>query len=109
ALEPSAVGTPSWLPASSTFVVSAAAGRDHAAAWRGSVRDGDHGGVEVDLEPVVETGWSTGGAFDWAGSVLLVTWNEDGISRAELRDPHSLEVRGPVPVPGDGVAGGYRF
>ncbi|MEX0835343.1 MAG: S9 family peptidase, partial [Nitriliruptor sp.] len=61
------------------------------------------------LEPVVQTGWSTGGAFDWSGTQLLVSWNEDGISRAELRDPRTLEVRGPVPLPGDGVASGYRF
>ena len=38
-----------------------------------------------------------------------MTWNAGGISRAELRDPHTLEVRGEFPLPGDGVAGGYRF
>jgi dipeptidyl aminopeptidase/acylaminoacyl peptidase len=110
-LEPSAVGTPSWLPDASAFVLSADVGRDHAVLWRGLVRggDGDGGGCAVDLEPVIEKAWSTGGAFDWSGTQLLVTWNAGGISRAELRDPHSLEVRGQVPLPGDGVAGGYRF
>jgi dipeptidyl aminopeptidase/acylaminoacyl peptidase len=107
-LEPSAVGTPSWLPDSSGFVLSADVGRDHAALWRGRPAVGDDG-VSFELEPVVETGWSTGGAFDWSGTHLLVTWNEGGYSRAELRDPRTLEVRGPVPLPGDGVVGGYRF
>ncbi|MTV25133.1 S9 family peptidase [Nitriliruptoraceae bacterium ZYF776] len=100
-LEPSAVGTPSWLPDSSAFFLSADVGRDHAALWRGTP-----GG---DLEVVLETGWSTGGAVDWSGTHLLVTWNEGGITRAELRDPTTLEVHGPVPLPGDGVAGGFRF
>ncbi|MEX1176856.1 MAG: S9 family peptidase [Nitriliruptor sp.] len=108
-LEPSSVGTPSWLPDSSAFVLSADVGRDHAALWRGRPVPAPEGTVDVELEVVIETGWSTGGAFDWSGTHLLVSWNEDGISRAELRDPHTLEVRGPVPLPGDGVVGGYRF
>jgi dipeptidyl aminopeptidase/acylaminoacyl peptidase len=107
-LEPSAVGTPSWLPDGSGFVLSADVGRDHAALWRGRATI-DDGAFEVVLEVVVETGWSTGGAFDWSGTHLLVSWNEGGISRAELRDPHTLEVRRPVPLPGDGVVGIYRF
>jgi dipeptidyl aminopeptidase/acylaminoacyl peptidase len=108
-LEPSAVGTPSWLPDCSAFVLSADVGRDHAALWQGRpVLDGD-GSVAFDLEVCIETGWSTGGAFDWSGTQLLVTWNEGGISRAELRDPHTFASRGAVPTPGDGVVGGYRF
>jgi dipeptidyl aminopeptidase/acylaminoacyl peptidase len=108
-LEPSAVGTPSWLPDGSAFVLSADVGRDHADVWRGRVVEDEGVGFAVELEPVTDTGWSTGAAFDWSGTQLLVTWNEGGITRAELRDPHTLAVRGPVPLPGDGVAGGFRF
>jgi dipeptidyl aminopeptidase/acylaminoacyl peptidase len=108
-LEPSAVGTPSWSPDSDAFVLSADVGRDHAALWRGRPAVDGEGLTTFELEPVIETGWSTGGVIDWSGSHLLVTWNEGGISRAELRDPHTLEVRGAVPMPGDGVVGGYRF
>lgn len=108
-LEPSSVGTPSWLPDGSAFVLSADVGRDHAALWRGEPVVTEDGLTSFELEPVVETGWSTGGAIDWSGTHLLVTWNEGGYSRAELRDPHTLEVRGPVPMPGNGVVGGYRF
>jgi dipeptidyl aminopeptidase/acylaminoacyl peptidase len=106
-VEPSAVGTPSWLSDGSAFVLSADVGRDHAVVWRGHVTGDDQ--LAVDLEPVIETGWSTGAAIDWSGTQLLVTWNAGGVSRAELRDPHTLEVRGEVPLPGDGVASGYRF
>jgi dipeptidyl aminopeptidase/acylaminoacyl peptidase len=103
--DPASVGTPSWLPDSSAFVLSADVGRDHAAVWRGTV-DGDGG---LDLEVVLETGWDTGAAIDWSGSHLLVTWNQDGSTRAELRDPATHAVRGPVPLPGEGVAGDFRF
>jgi dipeptidyl aminopeptidase/acylaminoacyl peptidase len=58
---------------------------------------------------VIEPGWDAGCAVDWRGRHLLVVWNEDGITRAELRDPHTLEVTRAVPLPGDGVAGGFRF
>jgi dipeptidyl aminopeptidase/acylaminoacyl peptidase len=100
-LGPAAVGTPSWLPDSSAFVLSADVGLDHTAVWRGT--------PDTDLEAVVETGWETGASIDWSGTNLLVAWNEDGYTRAELRDPHTLEVRQPVTLPGDGVAGSFAF
>jgi dipeptidyl aminopeptidase/acylaminoacyl peptidase len=95
------VGVPSWLPDSSTFFFSTDVGREFNAIAKGSP-DGD-------WEYVIETGWSTGCGVDWQGRHLLVAWNDDGISRAELRDPSSLEVTATVPLPGDGVADGHRF
>ncbi len=95
------VGTPSWLPDSSVFYLATDVGREFTGIARGTP-DGR-------WEYVVEKEWSSGCAVDWAGRHLLVVWNEDGISRAELRDPATLEVTSPVPLPGDGVADGYRF
>ncbi len=103
--DPASVGTPSWLPDNATFFLVSDVGRDLPVVWRGTV-DGETVG---DLEVVLDTGWETGVAVDWTGSHLLVAWNEDGTSRAELRDPVSLEVTGEVPLPGIGIAGGFRF
>jgi dipeptidyl aminopeptidase/acylaminoacyl peptidase len=58
---------------------------------------------------VVEPGWDAGCTIDWQGRHLLVAWNDDGRTRAELRDPYTLERTRDVPLPGDGVAGGFRF
>ncbi len=95
------VGVPSWLPDSSEFFFSTDVGREHTAIARGRP-DGSWGYV-------LETGWSTGCAVDRTGAHLLVVTNDDGRSRAELRDPHTLDVTLAVPLPGDGVASGFRF
>lgn len=95
------VGTPSWLPDGSAFYFSTDVDREFAGIARGTP-DGA-------WRMVIDTGWSTGCAIDWTGRHLLVVWNQDGISRAELRDPRTLEVTADVPLPGRGVAGGYRF
>ena len=99
--EAGTVGTPSWLPDSSAFYLATDVGRPFVGIARGTP-DGawDH---------VIEPGWDAGAAVDWTGTHLLVVWNEDGITRAELRDPHSLQVSTSVPLPGDGVASGFRF
>jgi dipeptidyl aminopeptidase/acylaminoacyl peptidase len=99
--DPATVGTPSWLPDGSAFFFSTDVGREFVSVARGT----PDGAWEVVIEP----GWDAGCAVDWQGRHLLVVWNEDGITRAELRDPHTLEVTRPVPLPGDGVAGGFRF
>jgi dipeptidyl aminopeptidase/acylaminoacyl peptidase len=99
--DPASVGTPSWLPDSSGFFFSTDVGREFVSVARGRP-DGS-------WEVVVEPGWDAGCAVDWQGRHLLIVWNEDGITRAELRDPHTLEVTRAVPLPGDGVAGGFRF
>ncbi|MFA9432197.1 alpha/beta fold hydrolase [Egicoccus sp. AB-alg2] len=97
----SSVGTPSWLPDSSAFFFTTDVGRDHGAIARGTP-DGHY-------EVVVEKGWDAGCGVDWSGRHLLVVWNDDGRTRAELRDPYTLEVTDEVALPGDGVAGGFRF
>jgi dipeptidyl aminopeptidase/acylaminoacyl peptidase len=95
------VGTPSWLPDSSGFFFATDVGREFVGVARGTP-DGT-------WEYVIEPGWDSGAAVDWAGRHLLVAWNDDGRTRAELRDPRSLEVTASVPLPGDGVADGFRF
>jgi dipeptidyl aminopeptidase/acylaminoacyl peptidase len=95
------VGTPSWLPDSSAFFFSTDVGREFIGIARGTP-DGS-------WEYVIEPGWDAGCTVDWAGRHLLVAWNEDGRTRAELRDPRSLEVTTEIPLPGRGVAGGFRF
>jgi dipeptidyl aminopeptidase/acylaminoacyl peptidase len=98
---PATVGTPAWLPDGSAFFFSTDVGREFVSIARGTP-DGD-------WEVVVEPGWDAGCAVDWQGRHLLVVWNEDGLTRAELRDPATLEVTRTVPLPGEGVAGGFRF
>jgi dipeptidyl aminopeptidase/acylaminoacyl peptidase len=95
------VGTPSWLPDSSAFFFSTDVGREFIGIARGTP-DGTY-------EHVLEPGWDAGCAVDWSGRHLLVVWNDDGISRARLHDPATLEATADVPLPGIGVAGGYRF
>lgn len=103
--DPASVGAPTWLPDSATFLLVADVDRDQPAVWRGHIDAGEVRQPEV----VLDTGWETGVVVDWTGTHLLVTWNEDGISRAELRDPSSLERVREVPLPGDGVVGSFRF
>ena len=103
-LEEAGVGTPSWLPDESAFFFSSDVGRDVAVVCRGCINDG-----RVTVEPVIDPGWDCGCAIDWTGRHLLVTWNDDGRTRARLYDPRTLEVVADVPLPGDGVASGFRF
>ena len=95
------VGTPSWLPDSSVFFFSTDVDREFAGIARGTA-DGT-------WAYVIEPGWDAGCAVDWQGRHLLVAWNEDGRTRARLHDPATLEVTAEVPLPGRGVAGGFRF
>jgi len=99
--DPASVGTPSWLPDSSAFFFATDVGREYSGIARGTP-DGH-------WEYVVEPGWDAGCAIDWTGRHLLVAWNADGRTRAELRDPTTLEVTAEMPLPGNGVAGGFRF
>ena len=94
------VGTPAWLPDSSAFYFATDVGREFSGVARGT----PDGAWSYAVEP----GWPTGCAVDWEGRHLIVAWNEDGRSRAELRDPGSLEVVGEILLPGAGVAGGFR-
>lgn len=96
------VGSPSWYPDSQRFLFSHDVGAEFSSVHRG-VRG------SAATEVVFEPGWDAGAALDWTGTSLLAVWNEDGISRARLLDPDTFDVRADVPLPGDGVAGGWRF
>jgi dienelactone hydrolase len=95
------VGVPSWLPDSEAFYFATDVGDEVSAVARGTP-DGS-------WSTVLSTGWPTGCALDWAGSTLLVAWNADGVSRARLHDPHTLEPRVDLELPGEGVASGFRL
>jgi dipeptidyl aminopeptidase/acylaminoacyl peptidase len=99
--EPAEIGSPSWLPDSSAFFFAHDVGRDVAGIARGTA-DGD-------WRLVLETEWDAGCAVDWTGRHLLVVENADGATRATLHDPHTLQATARVPLPGSGVAGGFRF
>lgn len=99
--EPAEIGSPAWLPDSSAFFFSHDVGRDQVGIARGT--------PEGNWEFVLEPGWDAGCAVDWAGRHLLVAVNADGATRATLHDPRTLAVTAEVPLPGAGVAGGFRF
>jgi dipeptidyl aminopeptidase/acylaminoacyl peptidase len=89
-------GAPVWLPDGSAFLASTSEGRDTLAIGR------------YDLEAtrwdvVLESRWDLSCWGDDTGRGLLVEANEDGYSRLELRDQHTLELRDEVPLPGGGV------
>jgi dipeptidyl aminopeptidase/acylaminoacyl peptidase len=83
-------GTPAW--AGGHLYYSTNAGRDTQAI----VRHGE--GV------VLESSWDLTCYADPTGRRLLVSANEDGYSRLELRDGRTLELEAEVPLPGRGVA-----
>jgi dipeptidyl aminopeptidase/acylaminoacyl peptidase len=83
-------GTPVWAGGHLYFTTSS--GRD----TRALVRQGE--GV------VLEAPWDLSCFADPAGRRLLVSANEDGYTRFELRDPDTLELLQVVPLPGRGVA-----
>src|SRR5258707_46754 len=58
---------------------------------------------------VLESGWDLDCATDDAGRGVLISVNEDGSSRLELRDPQTLELREEVPLPRRGVVGEPKF
>ena len=96
--EAALVGSPSWLADGSGFFFTSDAGRDRSAiaffdmasrAWR----------------YVLERHWDMSCLMNWPGDRLLIETNEDGYTRAEVVDPSSLGSLGPIPLPGDGLAG----
>ena len=90
------VSGPAWLPDGSGFFFSTDIGRDVPAI---AFYDMTAGRWEYVLEP----GWECGCGIDWAGRHLVVTVNEGGSSRIELRHPGTLALEQEVPLPGRGV------
>lgn len=99
--EEAAVGAPSWLPDGSSLLFSTNIDREFSAIAQGA---GDGAWAYV-----LETSWDSGAAYDWTGQRLLVVANVDGYTRAWLHDPETLEQDQQLALPGDGVAGGFRF
>lgn len=100
--DPAVVGAPSWLPDGSAGWLAHSVGHDHPVIARLDPATGRH-------EDVLDLGWSCGVAVDWTGRHALVTANVEGFTRAWLHDPWTLERRGEVPLPGDGVASSWTF
>ncbi len=96
------VGTPAWMPDAATGFFSHSVGHDHAVIARLDPATGVH-------TDVLDLGWDAGAGVDWAGRHLLVLGNIEGRSQAWLHDPVTLERRAEVPIPGGGLAGGWRF
>ena len=88
--------TPCWLPDSSGLLAVTNAFGDARSLARYDLGAGT-------WEVVLESDWDLECAVDEAGRSLLVVANEDGWSRAELRDPETLDLRGEVPLPTKGV------
>ncbi len=89
---------PQWLEDGSAFLCANNAGRDTLALARYVPTSGS-------WELVLESEWDLDCWIDDHSATLLVEANEHGYSRLELRDPHSLELRHPVELPGHGVMG----
>jgi dipeptidyl aminopeptidase/acylaminoacyl peptidase len=96
--EEAVVGAPSWLPDSSGFFFETDIGRDFVGPARYSMSDGS-------WERLFEVEWDTSVAVDWTGTHLVVATNEEGYSKIAIHDPNTLERRGSVPLPHDGIAG----
>ena len=93
---------PAWLADGSGFFFSTDIGRDIPAV---AFYDMAKRSWDIVLEP----GWECACSVDWAGRHLLVSLNAEGSTKAELRDPRTLALRGEVPLPGTGVAMAWSF
>ena len=92
----------SWLPAGDGFYFTTNTGREHTGLARYDL-------AARSWSYVADRSWDAACLLDWPGRSLLLVTNTDGISVAEILDPHTLEVRTTVPLPGRGVAGGWSF
>jgi dipeptidyl aminopeptidase/acylaminoacyl peptidase len=89
-------GRPAWLPDGTAFLAPTNAQHDTFVIGRYDV-------ASRSWTTVLESRWDLDCAADDAGRSVLVGANEDGYSRLELRDPHTLELREEVPLPRRGV------
>ncbi|MGQ0626441.1 MAG: S9 family peptidase, partial [Sporichthyaceae bacterium] len=95
------VGSPTWLPDSSAFFVSHDVDRDMSILVQGTPNGA--------LTEVLDLGWETEAVLDWSGRHLLVRANVDGATQASLYDPVTMSCTARPPLPGVGVAAGFRF
>ena len=93
---------PAWLPDGAAFYFVSDVGRDVPAVARFEIGD-----ANLDIRP--RDSFETECVVDPAGAHLLVATNEEGWTRAVLRDPSTLELQGEVPLPGHGVASMWTF
>lgn len=107
--EEASVGGPSWYPDSSAFLFATDVGRQFTGVARYDLAERSWEYVIDGSEPGGAGEWNHGAGLDWHGEHLLVTANVDGISRAWLHDPDTLERLRELPYPEQGVAGGHRF
>jgi dipeptidyl aminopeptidase/acylaminoacyl peptidase len=98
----SEVGPPAWLPAGDAFFFATSVGRDTIGIARYEL-------AARRWSYAIEERWDLDCALDERGRNLAVSWNTDGYTRLELRDPQTLEVRREVELPGRGVAGALTF
>jgi dipeptidyl aminopeptidase/acylaminoacyl peptidase len=96
------ISPPRWLPDGSSFYLATDVDRDLGGIARYDVD-------RADWEYVLELDHEAGCWMDWHARSLLVVTNTDGYSVAELRDPHTLEIRRRIELPHDGVAGEWTF
>jgi dipeptidyl aminopeptidase/acylaminoacyl peptidase len=93
----SSVTGPQWLPDGSAFYFATDQEREFSVVAR----------YDVSLrswERVLETEWDAYPIVDKAGTRLLVVENADGFTRVDEYDPVTLDARGPVDLPVQGVA-----
>src|SRR5581483_3198592 len=93
----SEVGPPAWLPSGDAFFFATSVGRDTIGIARYELS-------ERRWNYVLEEQWDLGCAIDEEGRNVVVSWNADGYTRVELREPESFEVQREVELPGRGVA-----
>jgi dipeptidyl aminopeptidase/acylaminoacyl peptidase len=95
--EEASVGIPSWMPDSRTFFFATDVDRDFSAIARYDL-------ASRSWERVLEDEWNLTCGIDWVARSMLVTKNEDGYPKTSLYDPHTLERRRDLPLPGKGMA-----
>lgn len=91
------VGGPSWLADGSGFFFATDLCRDFAGLARFDLAAGT-------WAYVLERDCDLSCTMNWPGTRLLVTSDEGGITRAELREPSTLRTLAEVPLPGPGAA-----
>jgi dipeptidyl aminopeptidase/acylaminoacyl peptidase len=98
----SSVSLPTWLADSSACLFVTDVGRDVPAIARYELADGS-------WDYVFEPGWECECLLDPTGRHLLVSRNEEGWTRAELRDPTTFALVAELALPGRGVASSWTF